>query len=377
MIVSDNGGAQGVYTNINGTWSQANLPLGGIWRVGISGSNMIAGDGSGTGFGVWTNLNGSGWSEVTGIGAPPSEGFWGSVAISGTNMIVGDFGSGKGIYTNVSGNWAAVSGIDLGSGVWNVGISGTNMIAGDLAGKGVIYTNTNGVWTDALLLNDLGSWNVAISDSNMIAGDGSGNGYGVWTNLNGSGWSQVSGPGTPPNEGAWNVAISGFNLIVGDISTDFWGVYFTTQINPCLLPNSKIKLYDNSYKEIQNLNLSDKLKSPFSDKPQTIKQIIKNSVSFNTSSKNMPIHIPKSFLSENVPFEDVYISGHHRIIIQTEENKYTGVQAFKLMDKFLSEEEVLNMFGHQMVYYHIELEDPGEHLIVSDMFVESYQKYIK
>jgi hypothetical protein len=237
-----------------------------------------------------------------------------------------------------------------------------------------VYYNIGSGWTQVSISPlSTGNWVVSIDKSNMIVGSTSYTG-GVYYNF-GSDWIQAET--YPVSAYNWFVSISGNNLIVGSISLDNdGGIYTLSVTQPCLLPFTKVKLFDNEYISVQNLSQGDIVKSPFSDKPQMIKQILKNSVSFDPTSKNMPICIPKSFLSQNVPSEDVYISGHHRIIIQTGENNYTGIQAFKLTDRFLTQEELQNKFGDELVYYHIELEDPTEHLIVSDMFVESYQKNV-
>lgn len=71
--------------------------------------------------------------------------------------------------------------------------------------------------------------------------------------------------------------------------------------------------------------------------------------------------------SLEVPLEDVFISGHHRIYFQ-KENIYQGVQAFKLpniefLEKFNSDDVV--------EYYHIELEQNFGYF-VSELPVESY-----
>ena len=297
-----------------------------------------------------------------------------TVSNSGTNMIAGSLNN-NGIYYNLGSGWTQVGSSPLSSGSWYVSISGTNMIAGsfDSSGNGVYYNIGSG-WTQVSISPlSTGNWVVSIDKSNMIVGSTSYTG-GVYYNF-GSDWIQAET--YPVSAYNWFVSISGNNLIVGSISLDNdGGIYTLSVTQPCLLPFTKVKLFDNEYISVQNLSQGDIVKSPFSDKPQMIKQILKNSVSFDPTSKNMPICIPKSFLSQNVPSEDVYISGHHRIIIQTGENNYTGIQAFKLTDRFLTQEELQNKFGDELVYYHIELEDPTEHLIVSDMFVESYQKNV-
>lgn len=105
---------------------------------------------------------------------------------------------------------------------------------------------------------------------------------------------------------------------------------------------------------------------------QAIRNIIKRPINSSTvPPDNMPVCIEKDFISKGVPFEDVYISGYHRVVLSDKSgpNRHIGVQANKLTNKFITLEEVNDLF-----YYHIELEDPTQHLIVSGMPVESFQK---
>jgi hypothetical protein len=61
------------------------------------------------------------------------------------------------------------------------------------------------------------------------------------------------------------------------------------------------------------------------------------------------------------------LSGHHRLIFEQENGEYVGVQAFKL--NF----EKAQVDGETVDYYHIELEDKREGLIVNNIPVESCQ----
>ena len=56
--------------------------------------------------------------------------------------------------------------------------------------------------------------------------------------------------------------------------------------------------------------------SPFSDKPQKIKNIFKDTFKFDLCEKtNLPMVIKKDSVGPNVPFEDVFLSGHHRVFL--------------------------------------------------------------
>ena len=67
----------------------------------------------------------------------------------------------------------------------------------------------------------------------------------------------------------------------------------------------------------------------------------------------------------NSPDKDIHLSGHHRIIVQTENNHFAGVQTFKLGN---CKKETNN--SDEVDYYHIILENRGVGLIVNNLPVE-------
>ena len=151
---------------------------------------------------------------------------------------------------------------------------------------------------------------------------------------------------------------------------------------PCFLCTTQILIEDGTYKLVKDLTTNDKVISPFTNVPQKVKKILKRAVYTNhTPSTNMPLIIKKNSISENMPLHDVFLSGHHRVFIETENNpefkKVMGVQAFKLFGKenFLTREEALQITKEdELIYYNIELEDPTQALIASGLGVESFQK---
>jgi hypothetical protein len=144
----------------------------------------------------------------------------------------------------------------------------------------------------------------------------------------------------------------------------------------CLLGKTLILTENNQYKQVEDLTEDDKIVAAFTNNIISIKRIIKNIVDLQTTVKdNYPLLIRKNSVSKNLPLDDIFISGHHRIILQIDNNHTIGVQACKIFDSFLSQEEIeshKNKDGY-LYYYHIELEDNTEHLISSGIAIESFQ----
>jgi hypothetical protein len=136
----------------------------------------------------------------------------------------------------------------------------------------------------------------------------------------------------------------------------------------CLLSNCDVLVNGDIYKNIKTITLDDIVVGYFSRQPQRIRKILKNTHFLkDIEYTNKPHIIRKSQLSNNVPSKDVCLSGHHRLILKQEDGGYIGVQAFKL--NF----ERAEIEGEVVDYYHIELEDNHEGLIVNNLPVESCQ----
>jgi hypothetical protein len=139
----------------------------------------------------------------------------------------------------------------------------------------------------------------------------------------------------------------------------------------CLLDDCEVLISDNTYKNITNLSVNDKVMGFFSKTPQTIKELVKHTYKIGAlQDSNHPYLIKKNTFGYNVPNKDIHISGHHRILIKQSDTQFIGIQTCKLpncvLEKRLNKEEV--------VYYHIVLENEGECLIVNNLPVESCVK---
>ena len=141
----------------------------------------------------------------------------------------------------------------------------------------------------------------------------------------------------------------------------------------CFLADCDILLSNLSTKNITLLTVTDEVLGYFSQVPQKIKTIIKNTHDVHSlPNDNTPHHIRKNAFGENIPDKDIHLSGHHRIIFSSEnsvgtfDKNFLGIQAFKLNNC----EKVLNN-PTEVTYYHVILENENEGLIVNNLPVES------
>jgi hypothetical protein len=134
----------------------------------------------------------------------------------------------------------------------------------------------------------------------------------------------------------------------------------------CLLSDCDVLLSDFTLKNITEITLSDEVIGYLSKRPEKIKKVIKRThfIDF-LEDTNKPYLIERSAFGPNVPDKDIHLSGHHRIITQTEDNHFVGVQSFKLDNC----KKALNN-PDEVDYYHIILENQGAGLIVNNLPVE-------
>uniref|UniRef100_A0A6C0KSL4 Hedgehog/Intein (Hint) domain-containing protein n=1 Tax=viral metagenome TaxID=1070528 RepID=A0A6C0KSL4_9ZZZZ len=357
----------------------------------------------------WTNLSND--TGNTGLG----DIYWSSVslAVDSNNNVYGlicsyipDFGILGNMYynanltttspwTNLSNdtgktglgneNWTSVSlAVDSNNNIYGLICSSDYYSA--LAGN--VYYNANltttSPWTN--LSNDTGKTGLGNEDwtSVSLAVDSNNNVYGlictyeanVYYNSNlttTSPWLTI--PLTASNFWTSSLTVDTNSNVYGLIGTTNGIQFLFSDIinNPCFLSETQILTENNVYKKVKDITPNDKIISPFSTVPQKIKNIIKKETQ-NKSGTNMPLVIKASTLNEELPLHDVYLSGHHRVIISNGKNSYLGVQAFKLFNTFLTIEEAKDLTGEkELHYYHIELENSCQHLIASGLPVESYQ----
>lgn len=144
---------------------------------------------------------------------------------------------------------------------------------------------------------------------------------------------------------------------------------FAGYLNPCLLKSSQI-LTDKGYKSIEDLDIrQDKVLTVLTNEWSAIKQVVKQSLKLNSLvPTNKPYIIKKDFFGIDLPINDVFISGHHRVILQTDVNMYEGVHTYKLPGCNVYDCERAN---DMVDYYHVELER-NYGFYVSNIAVESF-----
>ena len=149
---------------------------------------------------------------------------------------------------------------------------------------------------------------------------------------------------------------SNFTLFF-DVSPDFI----------CLLSDCDVLLANMKYTNITEITLEDKVFGYFSKTPQKIREIVQRKhKTSDIPETNKSYLICKNAFDDNIPNKDIHVSGHHRIILKSDNpTSYIGIQAFKL--KECSREMNLD---DEVTYYHIILENRSEGLVVNNLPVE-------
>ena len=217
-------------------------------------------------------------------------------------------------------------------------------------------------------------------NGSMIGGYGCGGGGGGYGGGGGGGVRPDSGGGGGGGGGSYVNTVS-FTAIYSTYTNSggnagrFTGldgyVTITYTVNSpssaiCLLSDCDVLLSDFTLKNITEITLSDEVIGYLSKRPEKIKKVIKRThfIDF-LEDTNKPYLIERSAFGPNVPDKDIHLSGHHRIITQTEDNHFVGVQSFKLDNC----KKALNN-PDEVDYYHIILENQGAGLIVNNLPVE-------
>jgi hypothetical protein len=163
----------------------------------------------------------------------------------------------------------------------------------------------------------------------------------------------------------------------GGVDEDIGGIFITinfVNVNTlvCFLPGSQILINQDpvTYKAIEDLVETDSVISCFTHTPVSIKKCVKHAVRLQElESTNVPYVIPKDFFGSNTPNQDVYLSGHHRIIFNLNDNSKLGVQTFKIDG--LKPAVIAN---EELYYYHIELNsEDTDGVICSNIPVEALE----
>jgi hypothetical protein len=324
---------------------------------GGGGSSIIRDD---TGLFYYAVAGGGGGGGVfTGNGGTPA----GNNALGFCPGLGGNGGSG------------GAGGVGLNGG-GNGGNGGTALLTIDGGSGGNGYDSYN----NAITFGGYGGLGSGVGgDGSTIGGFGTGGGGGGYGGGGGGGVDFTVGGGGGGGGGSYFDTI--FFTSVYSTYTNSGGnggrftgldgyVTITYTINPspaiCLLPDCDVLLSNFSLKNITEITLSDEVMGYLTKRPEKIKKIIKNThaVGF-LEDTNKPYLIERSAFGPNIPDKDIHLSGHHRIITQTDDNHFVGVQTFKLDNC----KKVVNN-PDEVTYYHILLENSGVGLIVNNLPVE-------
>ena len=340
------------------------------WRsVSISGSVAVVCDNNGGG--LWYSNNaGKNWSQFA-----VANKNWSSISISGSNVVACE--------TGVNGNgeiWYTTLTTPIGDSNWQksnaplkdwfgISISGNNAVACETTSDtGVLWYSTDAgeTWNKSQEIDKPVAGTVSISGDNAI----------TTTSLSGDSfiinYSNDGGKTWKPSQSGYfpSTAVSGNNAVAGSYLGNLWYASFPA---PCLLSTCSILMGDRTFKPITEVRNGDEVLSIQTG--NGVKVIHSGYMVVNYASlpnTNLPLVFPKDLLGNGVPVKDVYISGHHRVVLPAYGNS-VAIQAYKFGDfKVLSEEEVLKLSGLEEVrYYHIEVEGGKDFINCDGLPVET------
>jgi photosystem II stability/assembly factor-like uncharacterized protein len=335
------------------TWTASGAGNKTWYSCSISGNKAVACENNGS---LW-------WSEDAGH-------TWSVANATGSNNWTGVsvYTDNNGVYNAVACEnngsiwWSDDGKIWTDSGVgnkrWNcIAISGTNATAGVVNGNEVWSSSDAGhTWTIKAPVDKY--WN-SVSLSGMIGVATSANSY-LWLSTDGGQtWNKDTSLGVKVWTGA---SVDSNNMVACVYNGSIWYTFQPV----CLSSKVSVLMADKTYKSITNVKRGDKISS-INDIELNVVHAGYSIVNYNMlQSTNLLFIIPKNMFGNGIPFKDVYISGHHRVIISTYD-KYIGIQAFKFGDlRVLKHDEILDLTELEEVrYYHIEVEG-GKNIMICD-----------
>ena len=158
----------------------------------------------------------------------------------------------------------------------------------------------------------------------------------------------------------WNSLYLIFTLIIGI---------------PCLSQKTRILTEGFVYKQICDIHIGDQVVSPLSNKLVKVTNISKRSITNkkDVEDTNTLYKVSKYSLGD-LPHEDLFISGHHRVILKIAPEQYVGIQMCKLcFGVKLTDTEFQSAIDEGLTYYNLELEDKREGFFAEGLPVESMQ----
>lgn len=137
---------------------------------------------------------------------------------------------------------------------------------------------------------------------------------------------------------------------LNDVITINFFVSLPPDSSACFLSHSRILMGDCSYREIKDIKKGDFVISAFTNLPVEVLHCGKTSNKLSSLYQtNLPVCIPVDFFCKDKPFETVFLSGHHRILINAH-SAILGVPAHRFVGtvKKTCVEDVVD-------YFHLEL----------------------
>jgi hypothetical protein len=230
-------------------------------------------------------------------------------------------------------------------------------------------TYSSGVLSGSII--NSGTFPVTFNVDTGIGVEGGGGGGG------GGGLEGDGGVGDLEGGGGGGIGVGDLESGGGGVDGDIGGISITinfVNVNTlvCFLPGSQILINQDpvTYKAIEDLVETDSVISCFTHTPVSIKKCVRHAVRLQElEPTNVPYVIPKDFFGSNTPNQDVYLSGHHRIIFNLNDNSKLGVQTFKIDG--LKPAVIAN---EELYYYHIELNsEDTDGVICSNIPVEALE----
>ena len=135
-------------------------------------------------------------------------------------------------------------------------------------------------------------------------------------------------------------------LYVSDFATGNMGRYFV-QETPCFCRGTLL-LTPTGYRPVQDLREGEMVLCPPDNRPVPIRKMFCEEIVGDRGT--IPCRIPKHFFQENVPSDDIFLSGNHAIFVHGQWTLPNHVPGLHLDDSFL---------GKRFEYYHVALSNYG------------------
>lgn len=180
-----------------------------IYCIDTIGTSIFVGAGTGNYGSVYLSVNAdTNWvNPHTGLPNNPVQ----SIAINGSNIFAGTYGSGVYISTNNGANWSSVNNGLTNPYVLSLAVYGINIFAGTMGGI-FLSTNNGANWTNVNNGSSI-SWvrSIAINGTDIFIGGS----YGAClSSNNGASWTTINN-GFPSNNTVYALAFSGNSLFAG------------------------------------------------------------------------------------------------------------------------------------------------------------------